>query len=576
MLSQQDASEAFSFITETLELPLLTLKMDIFHQGKEEESDDHKFINERLLEVAVPEDPKDGRLVTLEECLETYFNNRIEVKRYLERRNTLNSRKSLQSSSSFKGQSSEIDVYHVDTVEPQDLQNTNPLKFGEFNPTIQKSPDSHSKAKSIVREFFISEKNDVAEISPIEEEIDHQGRARAGSIRKQIMLPAWQFFNLVPWYTDNSASNDAQVAAHFASIRPVLGICLKRYSVLNRQPIRRDTRIDIPIDIGLPHFIQDDVLSEKGPAFGNFKLSLQSVVCHRGKSVDSGHYVSLVRCQEPAKNLPGEPPADIQSARERWMLLDDLASDRVTFVDVDEFLRKESPYLLFYQVQPIDEDSVTLKNKWVSPDVEGPPSYVESKNNGSAIIDPSLSTNASLESKKNLTTSNRPSTDISAFPQHSSRVSVMFERPRSMLATDTSIESGADDSQSNLAMNGDAADSRYLSASGDSRGRPVSRNPDKRLSRSLSRLTGKLKKEKFDDIPPTTANLTDGIGLEASDVTTAEVSRGDDQTRPKKESKDKRKHKSTSSRNLGLDGHHHHLVKAKKRSEKPERECSIM
>ena len=93
-LHQQDASEAFTFITEKLDLPLLTLKMDIFHTGKEDAADDHKFINERLLDVAIPEDPNGQRReITLEDCLEAYFNNRVEVKRYLERRSTLSSTK---------------------------------------------------------------------------------------------------------------------------------------------------------------------------------------------------------------------------------------------------------------------------------------------------------------------------------------------------------------------------------------------------------------------------------------------------------------------------------------------------
>lgn len=83
-LCQQDASEAFTFVTEKLELPLLTLKMDIYHTGKEDVADDHKFINERLLEVAIPPEHEDGTAITLEECLEAYFNNKIEVKRYLQ------------------------------------------------------------------------------------------------------------------------------------------------------------------------------------------------------------------------------------------------------------------------------------------------------------------------------------------------------------------------------------------------------------------------------------------------------------------------------------------------------------
>lgn len=71
-IEQQDTSEAFSFITEKLELPLLTLKMDIYHTGAEDATDDHKFIHERLLEVAVPDDNGSGRAIQLEDCLESY------------------------------------------------------------------------------------------------------------------------------------------------------------------------------------------------------------------------------------------------------------------------------------------------------------------------------------------------------------------------------------------------------------------------------------------------------------------------------------------------------------------------
>src|SRR5271155_3340516 len=76
----------------------------------------------------------------------------------------------------------------------------------------------------------------------------------------------------------------------------MLGICLKRYSLTSDgTPKRTHTQVDIPVEIGLPHFIQDDHMEDDGPLYGNFKLSLQSVVCHRGKSVHSGHYVALVR-----------------------------------------------------------------------------------------------------------------------------------------------------------------------------------------------------------------------------------------------------------------------------------------
>lgn len=88
-LDQQDTSEAFGFITGKLELPLLTLEMDIYHEGKLDDEDDHKLVNERLLEVAVPTDPGDGKAIRLEDCLEEHFNTRVEVVRRLERRDTI-------------------------------------------------------------------------------------------------------------------------------------------------------------------------------------------------------------------------------------------------------------------------------------------------------------------------------------------------------------------------------------------------------------------------------------------------------------------------------------------------------
>lgn len=88
--SQQDAGELFAFITEKLNMPLLTLKVDIAHGGKEDKKDDHKLINESLLHVPIPGSPSDPPIL-LEECLELYFSNSVQVSRQLERRKTLES-----------------------------------------------------------------------------------------------------------------------------------------------------------------------------------------------------------------------------------------------------------------------------------------------------------------------------------------------------------------------------------------------------------------------------------------------------------------------------------------------------
>jgi Ubiquitin carboxyl-terminal hydrolase len=338
-LQQHDASEAFTFITGKLELPLLTLKMDIYHTGKEDTSDDHKFVNERLLDVAIPGDPSGGKKeITLEDCLEEYFNNRIEVKRYLERRSTLTS---IKPSNDPKAKASSI---HVETVEvyPDSAPATPTASFPGPR------PPNRDRSQSIIQERYIPARGESGYSSTLTNIDTHNStRSRAGSFRKEVMMPAWQFFSLIPWYTDNTPSNDAQVAAHFSSKRPVLGLCLKRYAVHSGRPVRLNTYIDIPVEIGLPHFIQDDHMTDNGTSFGNFKLSLRAVVCHRGTSVESGHYVALV-----SGTTEGSSPEDTT----HWMRFDDLAPERITLIDVHQALKEESPYLLFYQIMPIDGD----------------------------------------------------------------------------------------------------------------------------------------------------------------------------------------------------------------------------
>ena len=187
---QQDASEAFSFITEKLELPMLTLKMDIFHMGKSEVDDDHRFVRERLLEVAIPEESGNGKQITLEDCLETYFNSRIEVKRYLKRRGTLNSLRSRTSIDSSKG-----NALHIESLELDDSQSSSP------STTMPQAPlppySSRQRATSIIQENCISERDEESAVTSSLDGGNQQGRPRAGTLRKEVMMPAWQFFSLI-------------------------------------------------------------------------------------------------------------------------------------------------------------------------------------------------------------------------------------------------------------------------------------------------------------------------------------------------------------------------------------------
>lgn len=371
-LKQQDSSEAFTFITGKLELPLLTLKMDLYHTGKPDPADDHKFVNERLLEVAILEEAPEGRsVVTLEDCLEHYFNNRIEIKRHLEnqRRNTLQSIKNVAPETGI--QIEKEPGTHVEVLELQDRPDS-PLVASPAAETPTQSKDPFERLRPTMGRkradsIFSQRKVEMSGGDPEKDEAFRSANARERklSTRTEVLMPAWQFFKLLPWYTDHMPTSDAQVAAHFAKKRPVLGICLKRYAFTNKgQATRNGTFVDIPLEIAVPNFVSDDSMQEDGPLVGNFRLILQSVVCHRGVSVTSGHYICL--CRGMAANATTSTPngrpgsSDSEDNTDPWMRFDDLAQNRVTYVDIQQALRDETPYLLFYQVQPIDDDGRSI------------------------------------------------------------------------------------------------------------------------------------------------------------------------------------------------------------------------
>ena len=586
--TQQNASEAFSFITETLALPLLTLKMDIYHVGKEDESDDHKFVNERLLEVAVPDEPIDGRIITLEECLETYFNNRIEVRRYLERRNTATSIQSRWSVDSNKEH-----VSHIEIVGDKESRPSTPLATAiasEAGIKPQRRPSYlRQRAPSIVKEYFVSEKSDVVECAfPIEEEDGHLSRKRAGSLRREILMPAFQFFSLIPWYTDTKPSNDAQVAAHFSSARPMLGICLKRYSMgANGQAIRLSTRVDIPLEIALPHFIQDDAMSRNGPAFGNFKLSLQSAVCHRGNSVNSGHYVSLVRSQDPTADESNNSSTAIvtnDSPEMQWLRLDDIAKERVAFVDAEKFLRHETPYLLFYQVLPIDGDPENSNSSWKSLESEGLPTYAESLRRDFGVPDPSSSFQNANGMSENVVQSEKAVKEATASQDYHFTPFTNNNNDLQNTGQSQTPTSKAHSSDSGY-LSAPPEDLKFNNNQQNSRGRTIRKSLERpRMSRSLSRFAGRFVKEKSDDGPavnpgnaPRDGNHTTPQPSQREPAAIENTkSSNEQQGRSQKESKQRNRLSHHSGGVVSGAHQHQYPFKGKHRGEKPERECKLM
>ncbi|KAK9375907.1 ubiquitin carboxyl-terminal hydrolase-domain-containing protein [Lipomyces chichibuensis] len=378
--NQQDASEAFVFITEKLAMPLLTLKMDIAHGGKEAADDDHKFVNERLLHVPILDGPADIP-ISLETCLEEYFSNSVVVRREIERRQSVSIPNSTKAY-----------VTHVESVEVQESFESRPRSG-----TIDMRPDAlnriserddetvkqHRRARDIVSSFHYSLNAPGSAVSlasstsqpstnmTVRPEPPQRRRSSLRTANNEISLPAWAFLQLLPFYAD--APPQSTSAEHFAMKRPVLAICLKRYSwSAVGKAVRNNRKVLIPEVIEFPQFVADDRSTEGDALYGNFRLVLEAAVCHRGQSVTSGHYISLVRDsvfrrrQEVMKQQFDASMSDggyddassatsATLAGDNWLIFDDLASSRVSSTTFRGAMATEMPYLLFYRMVHIDE-----------------------------------------------------------------------------------------------------------------------------------------------------------------------------------------------------------------------------
>lgn len=159
--------------------------MDIYHTGKEDLNDDHRTINERLLEVAIPEESEDKSSVTLESCLEAYFNNRIEVKRYMHRMSTVQK---------FRSEPKNETV-HIEAVEVSSQPSSPVTEKQNSHLNAARPMSMHSRNNSIFSERYAD--NDESTDTNTEEAVVAKGRPRKGSLRKEVLMPAWQFFRLI-------------------------------------------------------------------------------------------------------------------------------------------------------------------------------------------------------------------------------------------------------------------------------------------------------------------------------------------------------------------------------------------
>ncbi|KAB5563014.1 ubiquitin carboxyl-terminal hydrolase [Coniochaeta sp. 2T2.1] len=367
LVEQQDTSEAFAFITETLQLPLLTLQVDLFHHG-ERDNDDHKVVYERLLNIAVPPDPE-GKGLKLEDCLEEYFNTKVEVLRdSREEKVPLTPRLDTAYTRLIAEEQGGSTTPVASPIQMENSPLQTPVASAESSqaPPSLSRPVPRHRATSIIQRVVLDDQGRPTESADAAASVVQNAKSRGSTVIKAVTIPAWQFFRLIPWHAtmNNEPTSNIEVARHFNQ-RPVVGICLKRYMMTNQGvPIRQNTFIDIPEYLRLPQFMMvDDMRVEPDALSAEYKLVLQSAVCHRGDSLHSGHYISFARVAPKLmtdnRRHDSDPPPDYEQAQ--WLKFDDLDVDeRVTCIDdIQVALRSEMPYLLFYQIMPIIDVTAT-------------------------------------------------------------------------------------------------------------------------------------------------------------------------------------------------------------------------
>ncbi|KAH8177445.1 ubiquitin carboxyl-terminal hydrolase domain-containing protein [Sarocladium implicatum] len=598
---QQDTSEAFAFLTETLQLPLLPLQVDLFHHGRRDDGDS-KVVHERLLNLAVPEDTE-GKGIKLEDCLEEYFNTRVDVLRDSEvakksftadaltpltpvtpttaLRNTIrmvgpeSTEGSVMMTSSPVAMSPhplpEVAAEDPNTIfkpdycsdqqtdqkttddgdKPQkspltrehllkDRALSQPVTSGTSS-ALEGRPSTRHRSASVIQRVVIDESGRPANASDADNTTMVQRARRAGStVVKAVTIPAWQFFRLIPWHalSSNEPQSDSEVAINFDQ-RPVVGICLKRYGMDNDgRPIRRNTFIDIPDSLRLPRFMlaEDEAkIEEEINGFSDYKLVLQSVICHRGDDLQSGHYYAFARVAPKTltdnRRHNFDPPPDYEEAQ--WVKFDDLIEEnRVSYVDdIKQAFKENMPYLLFYQIVPVVEvappstqgteaDPPSYNEARVSLDITAPDSDGETSARVNGYFD---AAEASRRARSAITSA-RASLDVDRGSRKSFEAAGGFSytnslapesRRQSVILTDSTAVTPAitPDGHSPMVSPSDDTTPSRLSraASRFAKGRtsrPESQVGDNRMTLTMSRLSGLMRTSKEPLVEPPKLDIT--------------------------------------------------------------------
>lgn len=566
------------------------------------------MVYERLLNLAVPADPE-GKGVKLEDCLEEYFNTKVDVSRdgveekgdrpALSSRNTV---RVVQSESEEEAEAR--DQLDGEPLQPRWTTEETTKLAGEPSTPDAKRPSVRHRSTSIIQRIVLDDDG-----KPTDSDAGsllQKAKKKGATVVKAVTIPAWQFYRLIPWHAgpDSEPKTDREIVMHFDQ-RPVVGICLKRYLMTEDGLAKRhNTFIDIPDSLRLPHFmVAGDKVEEENSLSMEYKLVLQSVVCHRGDSVHSGHYISFARVNPKLltdnRRHDSDPPPDYEDAQ--WVKFDDLAIEkRVSNVDdIKEALKQEMPYLLFYQIVPM----VDVTNVSVTGSETEPPSYNDSTINVSSIISgpdsdrlglsrpasgyfdtsatsggPSIRFSSELDRPPRLSLSTEDDghhTSTLLSPDISRRGSVAFSEPAGTgtpaLTPEIGPSPAATPSDESTAQRLSRAAAKFKSSS---RSRPSSQVGESRISITISRLNLKSKSKE----PLREAGESSADGEDTPIATAAPERLSTDAAEVSRKDKD----------------HHHHLYgrkarqksrsrlnekdseKAKAKGQVPDRECVVM
>jgi hypothetical protein len=380
------------------------------------------------------------------------------------------------------------------------------------------------------------------------------------------------------------------------------------------KPIRRDTFIDIPDSLRLPRFMlaEDETkIEEEVNAFSDYKLVLQSVICHRGQDLQSGHYYAFARVAPKRltdnRRHDFDPPPDYEEAQ--WVTFDDLNEEnRVSYVDdIKKAFKENMPYLLFYQIVPMVEvappstqgtepEPPSYNDARVSLDVTTPDGGHQAPIRENGYFDAAEAARrtrvatASARASLDVDRGSRKSFEAGGFSYTNSLAPE--SRRQSIIFTDSTVATPAitPDGHSPMISPSDEVTPSRLSraASRFTMGRtsrPESQSGDNRMSLTMSRLSGLMRTSKeplteppkldiagasstgVDNLTEITEPTDDAAGKEKSGHVKLEEPQRD--PKDSKESKEL-KHKRGKSRDK------HAKERKAKQASQPERECLVM